>query len=112
MASLNRAAWLPSKVTKLRSGKIEHRPGQGQRRTSGWFKGYQEDRQASQTPWGLEGSWDQASHRVQRSQVKGIHQGRSHSEMRFPTEVWEGTHRSGEEASWGSKKTQRLWPTP
>lgn len=27
MASLNRAAWLPSKVTKLRSGKIEHRPG-------------------------------------------------------------------------------------
>lgn len=30
MASLNRAAWLPSKVTKLRSGKIEHRPGMGQ----------------------------------------------------------------------------------
>lgn len=27
MASLNRAAWLPSKVTKLRSGKSEHRPG-------------------------------------------------------------------------------------
>lgn len=29
MASLNRATWLPSKVTKLRSGKIEHRPGEG-----------------------------------------------------------------------------------
>lgn len=29
MASLNRATWLPSKVTKLRSGKIEHRPGGG-----------------------------------------------------------------------------------
>lgn len=29
MASLNRAAWLPSKVTKLRSGKMEQRPGGG-----------------------------------------------------------------------------------
>lgn len=41
MASLNRAAWLPSKVTKLRSGKMEHRPagGQGTKRINRCLQG-------------------------------------------------------------------------
>lgn len=39
MASLNRATWLPSKVTKLRSGKMEHRPGsRGRERQADGFK--------------------------------------------------------------------------
>lgn len=109
MASLNRAAWLPSKVTKLRSGKTEHRPG-----------GKDEEEQDGSGPLGrlageskmrVPGSWDWVFERVQRSQGKEICHARSHSEMRDPTELWERTHRPGEEAFWERGDTE-AGPTP
>lgn len=72
MASLNRAAWLPSKVTKLRSGKIEHRPGGGARmRRLTDASGAEATQVVAQATWPFP-KWDSEALRAGESLRAGI----------------------------------------